>query len=114
MDAKQTEVLGRVGRWARNAGYDLGDQSDRMSVVVSETGDVVDWLTDPRAGILREDTLVLVRDARRSRPLPQRPGTWLRYSGALAEPGDEIQLGEEFWLQMTDYASLRYLSITGP
>ena len=116
MERDNTELMHLARRmlgWGRNSGYDAGDRTNRMSVVVSATDDVDDWLADPGAGLLCEDTLVLVRESRRGRPLPPRPGTWLPYRGALDEPGDEIQLADNVWLQVTDYASLQYLAVTG-
>jgi len=111
---RQQEAAGRLGRWARNSGHDFPDQTGRMSVVIAETDEVAGWLSDPRIDVLRPDTYVFVRESRRGRTLPRTPGTWVRYRGALSEPGDEIQVGDDFWLQVTDYSSLRYLSISGP
>jgi hypothetical protein len=110
--SRQLEVIGRLSRWGRNAGHDLGDQTDRMAVIISEAAGAADWLGDPRTGLLREDTLVLTRESRAGRAVPRTRGTWLGYRGALTEPGDEIAIGD-LWLQVTDYASLRYLTVTG-
>src|SRR5437764_13060370 len=98
-------LAGRVLRWGRN-----NVRTDSVETVVSETDDVVDWLTDPRAGLADESTLVLVREARRGRYLPR---TWLRYRGSLDEPGDEMLIGDALRVQVTDYVSLRYVQVTG-
>ena len=36
------------------------------------------------------------------------------YGGSLAQPGSELALGDEFFLQTQDYASSAYLSVLGP
>ena len=45
---------------------------------------------------------------------PGAPGTWIGYRGDLDEPGDEIQVGPDLWVQTIDYAATRYLSVAGP
>jgi hypothetical protein len=112
-DPAVVRMVGRIIQWGRNGDHDRGDRTGVLSMVISGTDAVVDWLTDPRVGLLREDTMVLVRESRTAQALPESPGQWRRFSGALDEPGDEIQIGNDFWVQAADYASLPYLAITG-
>lgn len=93
--------------WARG---DAPPQAPR--VMVSEAPDAAGWLAG--SGLVDGDSAVFVRQTRRSGPLPDGPGHWLPFSGGAAEPGDEFVLRNDFYLQTTEYASLRYLSIAGP
>ncbi|MFE7094354.1 daptide biosynthesis RiPP recognition protein [Streptomyces erythrochromogenes] len=38
----------------------------------------------------------------------------VRYEGSLAEPGDEMSVGDSFFLQTQDYATSEYMSVIGP
>ncbi|MFF5502541.1 daptide biosynthesis RiPP recognition protein [Streptomyces roseolus] len=38
----------------------------------------------------------------------------LAYEGSLAEPGDEMSIGDSFFLQTQDYATSAYMSVIGP
>ncbi|QKW10975.1 hypothetical protein HUT18_18130 [Streptomyces sp. NA04227] len=38
----------------------------------------------------------------------------LGYQGSLVEPGDEMSLGDAFFLQTQDYATSQYMSVIGP
>jgi hypothetical protein len=111
LDPNQQRYLAdRLTAWAR--GDAAPDPAGTVAVVLCETDDATDWLR--HTGLIGPDSVVLVRGGRRSGPLPTGPGTWLRYRGTLDEPGDEIEIEGAFWVQTTDFASLRYLSVSGP
>ncbi|MDX6758058.1 daptide biosynthesis RiPP recognition protein [Streptomyces sp. F8] len=67
-------------------------------------------------------TVVFVPDGQDGGPVrqadPQAPGAVgplvVRYEGSLAEPGDEMSVGDSFFLQTQDYATSEYMSVIGP
>ncbi|MDQ6781926.1 MAG: hypothetical protein M3063_00445, partial [Actinomycetota bacterium] len=87
---------------------------DGVATIVCEDHTAAAWLSDPLTGLVSEDTVVLFRQGRRGGDLPAGPGRWLPIAGAITEPGDEMEISREFWLQTADYVSLRYLGVAGP
>lgn len=100
--------------WARNDV--VADHHPRVCVVESQHRQ---WLADPVNDLLRPRSLVLVRGRSGKAVTPQftsgvAQGRWLSYQGELDGPGDEIQVGTDFWLQTMDYYSARFMAIAGP
>lgn len=95
--------------WARN------DRPGGMypSVCVIDA-DHVPWLANADTDLLTPDTMILVR-GRKGREIPTGiQGRWMAFQGELDAPGDEIQVGNDFWLQSMDYYSARFMAIAGP
>lgn len=99
----------RLTLWAR------GDLvTSRAPAVIFVPAEHVSWVRDPRSGLLDQGTLVLVRSKKGRLDPPSRVGTWLGYRGDFEEPGDEIQVGTELWVQLIDFSGISYLSVAGP
>ncbi len=100
--------------WARNDRA----PNDHPAVCVVES-EHRQWLADPAHDLLGPDSVVLVRGRNGRAVTPEvargmAPGRWLAYQGELDAPGDEIQVGSDFWLQSMDYYSARFMAIAGP
>ena len=107
-DADRVElVIRRISPWAR------GDRA--APTVVTEHVDSLDWLADPATGLVGPDTVVLCAFHRQVMPdLPEGPGTWLRGTGGLGRAGDDVGIGEDFYLETVDYSAVPHLGIIGP
>ena len=98
----------RLTSWARG---DLSPVAGGApSVVVSACRRATPWLVEQ----VGADTLVLAPRPRGQDRLPAGPGTWLGVAGAFDEPGDELEVTPELWVQTIDYQSLPYLGVAGP
>lgn len=100
--------------WARNEG--VAGQYPGVCVVESQHRQ---WLADPLNDLVGPRSVVLVRGRNGKAVTPDSasvaaPGRWLAYQGDLDLPGDEIQVGSDFWLQAMDYYSARFMAIAGP
>jgi hypothetical protein len=102
-------VANRLTLWARG---ELASSNTPAVIFVPEK--YAGWVSDPRSGVLGEGTLVLVRSKKAKLDGAGHIGTWIGYRGDLDEPGDEIRVGPDFWVQTIDYAATRYLSVAGP
>jgi hypothetical protein len=104
LDPLQRDAM-RLSRWAR------GDEAMTETVVVTEDPTSIPWL----AGMIGElDTVVCALPRKAKCDLPKGPGTWIQATGAVTNPGDDIGLGRELYIQTMDYCSLRYLNVLGP
>lgn len=84
-------------------------------VAVVEQGAAVQWLHEQGHALLSEDGLVLCALPRRAElTVPTGPGVWLRGTGAMSSPGDDVGLSRDLYVQTTDYSAHRYLSVIGP
>lgn len=108
-DLSSQFLANRLTQWAR------GEMATplRPSVILvpkSQAG----WVADSGNDLIDEGTLVLVRTQRGEDVLTHPVGKWISYQGEIEQPGDEIQVGKDFWLQTVDYQSLRFTTIAGP
>lgn len=100
-------VIRRIAQWVR------GDR--HLPTVVTEHVDSLGWLASPATGLVGPDTVVLCAVNRRSSPtLPHGPGMWQRGTGGLGQPGDDVGIGDDFYLETVDYAAVPHLGIVGP
>lgn len=103
------EYAGRLSFWAR------GDASISGAVIVTEHVGSVKWLKLPSTGLIAtDDFVVCALPAKTMVELPSGPGTWIRGTGGVSHPGDDIGLGRDLYIQTMDYGSLRYLNVLGP
>ncbi|WP_018500443.1 daptide biosynthesis RiPP recognition protein [Parafrankia discariae] len=134
------EISGRLGRWAtgsRIAALEGAppraaastDRPDPATGPGSATGpgartgpdeivlagaEHLAAVTDPDTGLADFHTLVFA-PADPAVPPPARvTGSLVRYTGAVADAGDELVIGDDFFLQTCDYSSGGYLSLVGP
>jgi hypothetical protein len=114
------DLADRLSAWARGSqshtdtDTDTVNRGDGVAIVVCEDPTSAAWLRDPGTGLLTEDSVVFLRSGRRGQALPSGPGHWLPFAGGTTEPGDEMEISREFWVQTADYVSLRYLGVAGP
>jgi hypothetical protein len=102
-------IANRLTLWARG---ELASSKAPAVIFVPEK--YAGWASDPGSGVLGEGTLVLVRSKKGKLDRAGRTGTWIGYRGDLDEPGDEVQVGPDLWVQTIDYAATKYLSVAGP
>lgn len=108
------ELSTLLTRWVRSDGA----PEDHPGVCVVES-EHRQWLADPVNDLVGPRSVVLVRGRNGTAVTPvlaagPAPGRWLAYQGELDGPGDEIQVGSDFWLQSMDYYSARFMAIAGP
>ena len=86
----------------------------RSAIVVLENADALpDVLA---AGLVDADSTVFVGGTDDQGPLSREPGRprVVGYQGSAAEPGEELSIGDDFFLQIQDYATSEYMSLLGP
>lgn len=86
----------------------------RTAVLVLESADALDDVL--AAGLVDADSTVFVGGMQDDGPLSRRPSTprVIGYQGSAAEPGEELSVGDDFFLQIQDYATSGYMSLLGP
>ncbi|ONH60867.1 hypothetical protein CcI49_09790 [Frankia sp. CcI49] len=124
-------ISGRLGRWATGgrapvdgderpaptadpaAGAGSGPGSGPEEIVLA-SAEHLTAVTDPDTGLADFQTLVFT-PADPGTPVPAAVvGSLVRYAGSATEPGDDLLIGDDFFLQTFDYASGAYLSLVGP
>lgn len=102
-------AAGALTSWCRG---DIAEtESDSASVIVVARPDDVDWLLTKGRALVGPSTAVIVT---RLGAGPALPEAWIAGAGTVSEVGGELRLGDDFFLQSVDYASLRYMTVIGP
>jgi hypothetical protein len=86
----------------------------RCAVVVLDNADALpDVLA---AGLVDADSTVFAGGVDDQGPLSREPGRprVVGYQGSAAKPGEELSIGDDFFLQIQDYATSEYMSLLGP
>lgn len=106
------EISGRLGRWA------TGTHSapvDGPTEIVLASAEHLAAVADPDGGLAGFGTLVFAPVDPAGTTSPGLVvGSLVRYTGELATAGDELVIGDDFFLQTFDYSSGGYLSLVGP
>ncbi|SNQ50119.1 conserved hypothetical protein [Frankia canadensis] len=118
------EISGRLGRWATGARAPRLDGAppglaaapgDGPDEIVLAAAEHLAAVTDPDTGLADFRTLVFAPAGAAHTPPPGGVvGSLVRYTGELAAAGDELVIGDDFFLQTFDYSSGGYLSLVGP
>jgi hypothetical protein len=89
-------------------------RGSRATVVVLENADALPDIL--AAGLVDADSTVFVGGRDDAGPLSREPGhpRVIGYQGSAGEPGEELSIGDDFFLQIQDYATSEYMSLLGP
>lgn len=117
----QSRVKQQLALWGTGQGQYSGEAREQQgaSTVVLENAD---QLTPALAsGIAAAGSTVFVpqedggeRAAQEAFSAATDAPLVVEYEGSLTEPGDELSVGDSFFLQMQDYGAAEYMSVIGP